>query len=551
LALRRPPSQLEPELPEGIRPPNFARYIQPIFEGTCVGCHSREGRGPKEINYVLLNRLINRKVGEKYYPWIQGGVPVFGFDLPQRTTPGGFGARASLLWKHVMERRAAFSDVELRRLSQWLDLYCPMLCAYHDVEAQQDGLLVWPRHWDFDPLHTTGVERLGDAARPPSNAELAARIEKTAGEEKMTLLEALWRRGAEESLPLLVAGLEDPSRDVRACALRGLEELGGAPELTAVVAALVRAESDGIKVGAERATLAIARRMPERDQASRVIAAALPTAPTAAKVLLLHILGDLGGPTALEAVRQALAESSPGPANVAPLAEVSADTELDKKTAAIYAIDGRVTRRAAQTDDFAAWASSNKRTHIGATFTFHWKEPQTIAELVYYGRTCYSLDRCWKEYAVYVDDAAEPIHRGRFEMVHGPQRVRLSIGPLRKLTLKFLDGHGGTTPGASEFKVYPRPVGHPDAVEIFDTALAVLADWPDDTALDDLLRVAQGATNPAHNIWAVRAAVAMLRRSQRDAAEKRAFLARLEGATRRAEERAMVAAAVAALQHEP
>ncbi len=94
-----------------------------------------------------------------------------------------------------------------------------------------------------------------------------------------------------------------------------------------------------------------------------------------------------------------------------------------------------------------------------------WPQPVEIKEVVYYGRTAWEWEENWRQYEVYLDGQKQPVLKGSFEMGHGPQRVRLKT-PVRviKLTLKFLNSHGGSNPGASE-----NPAGEGTAVSTCPT----------------------------------------------------------------------------------
>ena len=54
-----------------------------------------------------------------------------------------------------------------------------------------------------------------------------------------------------------------------------------------------------------------------------------------------------------------------------------------------------------------------------------WDQPVELAELIYWGRTTWFMNECWKDYEVYLDDAKSPAAKGTFQMIHGPQRVKI------------------------------------------------------------------------------------------------------------------------------
>ena len=75
--------------------------------------------------------------------------------------------------------------------------------------------------------------------------------------------------------------------------------------------------------------------------------------------------------------------------------------------------------------------------------------------MVYWGRTAWFAEECWKDYELWPDGTAAPIVSGRFEMGHGPQRIALPQSiETRRLTLKFTSSYGGLNPGAAELQVF-------------------------------------------------------------------------------------------------
>jgi hypothetical protein len=159
LALRRAPSEIQPEFPEGVVPPDYDKQIAPIFKRTCVGCHTKEGKGPKAI-YVGKHK--GRAEGDLVHNTKSSRAPRWVPDTrtnTSRTTPGHMGALGSLLWQHVQKHRAAFTKDELKRLAWWLDLSCPQTGIYGTFFKEVNGIR-WPTRPDVDPENPLGVERL-------------------------------------------------------------------------------------------------------------------------------------------------------------------------------------------------------------------------------------------------------------------------------------------------------------------------------------------------------------------------------------------------------
>ena len=143
-----------------------------------------------------------------------------------------------------------------------------------------------------------------------------------------------------------------------------------------------------------------------------------------------------------------------GPVNLAPKAKVSASTEFSGEHLAKFAVDGKVPEAACRADKHRAWCVQGVKANGKGSFTLQWPKPVEVAEVVYFGRTSWVEQECWKDYEVTLDSAAKPAAKGRFKMIHGPQRIELPKTKVRKITLEFLSSYGGPNPGASEIMVF-------------------------------------------------------------------------------------------------
>ena len=151
----------------------------------------------------------------------------------------------------------------------------------------------------------------------------------------------------------------------------------------------------------------------------------------------------------------AIAAPSPLPENLALKARATADSEFNKQYLAQFAVDGQIPAAGSRADTGKAWCVQGATHRNDATLKLEWPDEVTIAEIVYYGRTAWFAEECWKDYEVRLDDATPPAAKGRFEMGHGPQRIKLAVPVMaRSLTLKFLSSYGGPNPGASEIQVF-------------------------------------------------------------------------------------------------
>lgn len=142
------------------------------------------------------------------------------------------------------------------------------------------------------------------------------------------------------------------------------------------------------------------------------------------------------------------------PENLATKAAVWASSEYDENYAARFAVDEQVPEANSKQDRQQAWCINRAKAGDRAEFTLEWKDPIEVAEIVFFGRTAQILSECWKGYEVYLDQNPQPVAKGTFQMVHGPQRIEIEKQCVRKIRLKFLNSYGPYNPGASEIAVY-------------------------------------------------------------------------------------------------
>jgi hypothetical protein len=144
------------------------------------------------------------------------------------------------------------------------------------------------------------------------------------------------------------------------------------------------------------------------------------------------------------------------PENLARKARITANSEHSGQYLAKFVADGKIPDARSQQDLGLAWCVNGNTHRQGAELRFEWDPPVTLAEIVYYGRTAWFLEECWKDYELYLDDATIPALTGQLRMVRGPQRLTLP-SPTRaaKASLRFTSSFGGLNPGASEIQVFP------------------------------------------------------------------------------------------------
>ncbi len=139
LALRRPPSKLQPETGQ-VEPVTYYRLVKPVFEKSCIPCHRTEGKGPVDMSYRAV------KPYTFHFDGGMRGTTVKAVHGGSRTISGRFGARASRMGRALLDRshRGVIDPLDYRRVVLWLDSNSLRLGAFHNEEAQIKGEVVWP-----------------------------------------------------------------------------------------------------------------------------------------------------------------------------------------------------------------------------------------------------------------------------------------------------------------------------------------------------------------------------------------------------------------------
>jgi hypothetical protein len=167
LAVRRPPSHLEPEA-GGPAPVTFG-LVRPIFQKSCVSCHREKGQPPFSFEYNLPAPAFPDPQGKSrlsdYCYWFDasnnndGLGPYGGY----RSTPLKFGFAQSRLGKALLATHTEWVAAEdMRRIMLWLDLNAMRLGTptldEQEQRAQETGEGTWQWPPEMDPKDPTGVE---------------------------------------------------------------------------------------------------------------------------------------------------------------------------------------------------------------------------------------------------------------------------------------------------------------------------------------------------------------------------------------------------------
>lgn len=162
LAFRRAPSKLRPEIGP-VEPISYYRTVKPVFEGSCLPCHRKTGKGLQDMSYEALEPVAF------YFAGGMSGTTVKPIHGGSRTLPGRFGARHSLMGQALLKQghRQAVSPEDFRKVILWLDCNSQRLTAFEDEAKQLAGELVWPR-LDVDPENPQGLQTRGVELAHPS-----------------------------------------------------------------------------------------------------------------------------------------------------------------------------------------------------------------------------------------------------------------------------------------------------------------------------------------------------------------------------------------------
>jgi hypothetical protein len=172
LALKRPPSEIKPDV-DGSRPFSYPILVQPVLEKNCVVCHQKsrsEGKKVPDLSKGEPRTGQNYRIYREREQQLRNGDRV-AFDTGQfyasydalrpfaffwdnhifdpipRTTPGKFGARASLLYQMLKKGHngVKLPPEDLHRITLWLDCNSVFFGSYEDIEKQLDCKVVWPK----------------------------------------------------------------------------------------------------------------------------------------------------------------------------------------------------------------------------------------------------------------------------------------------------------------------------------------------------------------------------------------------------------------------
>jgi HEAT repeat protein len=149
------------------------------------------------------------------------------------------------------------------------------------------------------------------AAIPGRRADSAvvAMFRSDRTDEQLTALELMGRRRMTSVVPVLVEAASDADPEVRPAVLRRVGGLGGPAQVPALLDLLMNLEGARDLSAAERALISVCSKSGDSQSYTDRLIGLLGQAGTAQRSALLRVLGAMGGPQALDAVRKAAADS--------------------------------------------------------------------------------------------------------------------------------------------------------------------------------------------------------------------------------------------------
>lgn len=163
---------------------------------------------------------------------------------------------------------------------------------------------------DDEELAAAAKEALSGLSGEKVDAQIAVLLPQSKGKAYPLLIELVGRRRI-DAVPELLNALDNSDTAVRSAALAALGETVSLKRLPVLVEQAVSPKHADDAAAAEQALKAASVRMPDRDACAAELAKALASAPAVKKVLLLEILGEVGGATALDTLAKAANSDDP------------------------------------------------------------------------------------------------------------------------------------------------------------------------------------------------------------------------------------------------
>ncbi|MHC4681601.1 MAG: HEAT repeat domain-containing protein [Planctomycetota bacterium] len=144
------------------------------------------------------------------------------------------------------------------------------------------------------------------------NDAIVESVQNARADIRSQLIDVLSERDAVDAVGTLLDEARHAEPAVRRAAFKALARLGGPKDLPALVALLVKMQEQGSRRDAERAVVAVSRKITDAEERADVVLAALRTEQrVSVRCSLLRVLGGIANGKALEALTGALTDRDP------------------------------------------------------------------------------------------------------------------------------------------------------------------------------------------------------------------------------------------------
>ena len=159
-------------------------------------------------------------------------------------------------------------------------------------------------------IHASAKAALAGLSSERVDAQIVALLRRAEGKSYPLLIELVGQRRI-DAVPEVLKALDDPRPAVRGAALAALGETVSLARLSVLISQVIAPKYPEDAAAAQLALKTAAIRMPDREACAAELAAAMERSPQATKSLILEILADVGGKTALSALAQAAKSGDP------------------------------------------------------------------------------------------------------------------------------------------------------------------------------------------------------------------------------------------------
>jgi HEAT repeat protein len=160
-------------------------------------------------------------------------------------------------------------------------------------------------------ISQTAQESLGALSCGETDAAVVAMFNSSETSWRLAAIELMGRRRMTATVGELLKAAGDADPEIRPAAIKAVGELGGPAELPALLDLLMELETSDELNAARQALSDVCAKADDTESCTKKLAGVLTKAGPAQKSTLFRVLGGIGGPNALEAVRKAVDGRSP------------------------------------------------------------------------------------------------------------------------------------------------------------------------------------------------------------------------------------------------